>query len=60
MIDKECLECKRYYSKSCNGVEDRKRKEITIENSCSGLLKTKNKNLQTRKLQKIVNVLLIL
>ena len=39
MIDKECLDCKRYYSGSCNGVKDRKRKIITIENSCSGYLK---------------------
>lgn len=38
MIDKECLECKRYFVKSCDGVEDRGRKEITIENSCSGFL----------------------
>lgn len=38
MIDKECLECKRYFVKSCNGIEDRGRKEITIENSCSGFL----------------------
>lgn len=39
MVDKECLECKRFYSGSCNGIEDRGRKEITIENSCSGFLK---------------------
>lgn len=38
MVDKECLECKRFHSGSCNGIEDRKRKEITIENSCSGFL----------------------
>lgn len=38
MIDKECLECKRYYSGSCDGIEDRKRNIITIENSCSGFL----------------------
>lgn len=38
MIDKECLECKRYHSGSCDGVEDRKREEIIIENSCSGFL----------------------
>ena len=38
MIDKECLKCKRYYSKSCNGVEDRQRNEISVENSCSGFL----------------------
>ena len=37
IVDKECLECKRYL-KSCNGVEDRKRETITIENSCSGFL----------------------
>lgn len=39
MIDEECLHCKRYYSGSCNGVEDRKRETITTENSCSGFLK---------------------
>lgn len=39
MVDKECLECKRYYSKSCKGIEDRGRNEITIKNSCSGFLK---------------------
>lgn len=39
MIDKECLECVRYYSGSCNGIEDRKRESITVENSCSGFLK---------------------
>jgi hypothetical protein len=39
MIDKECLERKRYYSGSCNGAEDRRRDEITIENSCAGFLK---------------------
>ena len=39
MIDEECLKCKRYFSGSCNGVENRKRKEITIENRCSGFLK---------------------
>lgn len=43
MIDKECLSCKRYYSGSCNGVEDRKRDKITIENSCSGYLKIEEK-----------------
>ena len=39
IIDKECLDCKRYYSGSCSGVEDRKREKITIENSCAGHLK---------------------
>lgn len=38
LIDKECLECKRLFSWSCNGVKDRGREEITIENSCSGFL----------------------
>lgn len=38
MIDNECLKCKRYFTNSCDGVEDRNRKEITIENSCSGFL----------------------
>lgn len=39
MVDKECQECKRFYSGSCDGVADRGREEITIENSCSGFLK---------------------
>jgi hypothetical protein len=38
MIDKECLDCRRYHSKSCNGVEDRGRDKITIENCCSAHL----------------------
>ena len=44
MIDEECLKCKRYFSGSCNGVENRKRKEITIENRCSGFLKIVSKS----------------
>lgn len=47
MIDKECLFCKRFYSKSCNGTEDRKREEITDENRCAGfLLAITDENLQ--------------
>lgn len=52
MIDRECLECKRYFNGSCNGVEDRK--EITIENSCSGFLHTKTEDV-INKLSEIVN-----
>lgn len=48
MIDKECLECKRYFVKSCDGVEDRGRKEITIENSCSGFLHTETEDILTK------------
>ena len=44
MIDKECILCKIYYSGSCNGVEDRKRDKITIENSCSGFLSINNES----------------
>lgn len=47
MIDKECLFCKRFSSKSCNGVEDRNREQITDENRCSGfLLAITDENLQ--------------
>lgn len=42
MIDNECLECKRYYSGSCYGVEDRKREVINKYNSCSGFIKKKS------------------
>ena len=42
MVDKECLECKRYYSGSCDGVEDRKREVVNKYNSCSGFLKKKS------------------
>lgn len=38
MKDEECLNCLRFHSKSCNGVENRGREKITIENSCSGFL----------------------
>ena len=38
MIDNECLKCKRLFSGSCHGTEDRGREEITVENSCSGFL----------------------
>ena len=48
MIDKECLKCKRYYSGSCHGVEDRNRLEITIENSCSGFLHIEVENIIDR------------
>lgn len=54
MIDKECLECKRYFTKSCEGVEDRKRKEITIENSCSGFLHIEIEDI----IDKIYNIVL--
>lgn len=37
-IDKECICCKRLYSKSCEGVENRRRVEINSSNSCSGYL----------------------
>lgn len=47
MVDKECLGCKRYYSGSCEGVEDRKRENITIENRCSGYLKIDNLVMKT-------------
>lgn len=46
IIDEECLDCKRYYSGSCNGVEDRKREKITIENSCSGYLKREQEQIK--------------
>lgn len=60
MIDGECLECKRYFTGSCNGVEYRKRKEITIENSCSGFLHTKTKTEDViNKLSEIVNKVLM-
>jgi hypothetical protein len=35
-IDKECICCKRFYSGSCKGVENRGRDRIVLENSCSG------------------------
>ncbi len=44
MIDKECICCKRHYSQSCEGVEDRKRKVITSSNACSGFLHVCNEN----------------
>lgn len=44
LIDKECLECKRYLSGSCHGAKDREREEITIENSCSGFLPTETED----------------
>ena len=56
MIYKECFKCKRYFSGSCNGVEDRKRKKITIENSCSGYLKIGSKK-QISKEPLCVNLL---
>lgn len=37
-VDKECLQCLRYHSKSCEGIEDRCREKITTKNSCSGFL----------------------
>lgn len=40
MVDKECLKCKRFYSNSCDGVEDRGREKITIQNCCSGYLES--------------------
>lgn len=53
VIDKECLECKRYFVKSCDGAEDRGRTEITIENSCSGFLHIETKDI-LNKLYSIV------
>lgn len=44
MIDKECICCRRYYSKSCPGIEDRKRDAITYENCCSGHLSIDNES----------------
>lgn len=41
-IDKECICCKRIYSGSCDGVEDRGRKEINLYNRCSGHLYVDN------------------
>ena len=38
-VDMECINCKRFKSGSCAGVEDRKRDIITIKNQCSGFLK---------------------
>ena len=52
MIDKECLECKRYFSGSCEGTEDRKREEVTIENSCSGFLHIETEDI----IDKIYNI----
>lgn len=49
MIDKECLQCIRLYSGSCQGVSDRKRITITIENSCSGFLKVDKNNSVSRR-----------
>ena len=51
MIDEECLKCKRYFSGSCNGVENRKRKEITIENRCSGFLKNSQQKQMNARFQ---------
>ena len=48
--DKECLECKRFYSGSCDGAWDRKRTEITIENSCSGFLRRDEKTMTKKEL----------
>ncbi len=44
MIDNECICCRRYYSKSCTGIEDRKRDVITYKNCCSGHLSINNEN----------------
>lgn len=35
-IDKECICCKRLYSGSCDGIENRGRVKINSYNSCSG------------------------
>ena len=43
-IDKECICCKRLYSGSCNGVEDRGRGKLNIESSCSGHLFVDNES----------------
>lgn len=43
-IDKECICCKRLYSGSCNGIENRGREKITIENCCSGHLFVDNES----------------
>lgn len=54
MIDKECLECKRYFTGACNGEKDRNRKEITIENACSGFLYIETEDI----IDKIYNIVL--
>lgn len=46
MVDKECLDCKRYYSGSCDGVKDRNRENITIENCCSGYLQREQEHIK--------------
>lgn len=43
MVDQECICCRRYYSKSCEGVENRGRASITYSNMCSGFLLVCNK-----------------
>lgn len=44
MIDQECICCKRFYVKSCEGVEDKGRVLITSSNMCSGFLCVCNEN----------------
>ena len=39
--DNECLECKRYHSKSCIGTINRGRETITEENRCAAFAKIK-------------------
>lgn len=43
-IDKECICCRRLYSGSCDGVEDRCRNKIDSYNSCSGYLYVDNES----------------
>ena len=54
LMDKECLECKRYFTGSCDGTEDRKREKITIENSCSGFLHIETEDV----IDKVYNIVL--
>lgn len=43
-IDKECICCKRLYSGSCDGIENRGRTEINSYNRCSGYLYIDNES----------------
>ena len=43
-IDKECICCKRLYSGSCDGIENRGRTEINSYNRCSGHLYIDNES----------------
>lgn len=43
-IDKECICCKRFYSGSCDGINERGRIQINSYNGCSGHLYVDNKS----------------